>query len=130
MVFIGSLTTVGYITIHRKSQENFTDFYILGAGSKMNNYPSQVTLGNSTTVTLDVENYENQTSTYNIIVTLDGQTLKAIGPFDLLNKQKYTQEISLTPPQAGDNQEVEFLLFKNYVTEPYLELNLWINVTQ
>jgi uncharacterized membrane protein len=31
---------------------------------------------------------------------------------------------------VGENQEVKVLLFKNNSVEPYLDLNLWINVEE
>jgi len=129
IVVIGSLSTLCYTITRPKPQEYFSNFYMLGSGGKMDNYPSQVKLGDSATITLGVENHESQTTAYNITVTLSGQPVQSIGPFELPVEGTWSQDIPLTPTQTGDNQQFDFLLYKNGTSTLYLNLKLWLDVT-
>ena len=47
------------------------------------------------------------------------------------DEQKWEEIVSFTADRVGDNQKVEFLLYKNGESEPYLKpLHLWINVKE
>ncbi len=130
VVVIGSLSTLGYVIARPKTQESFTNFYILGPDGMMENYPSAISLSEQANITLGIENYENQAASYTIKVTLDGQDLQSIGPLTLEDKEKWSSPISLKPFRTGDNQKVEFFLYKNHATTPYLNLRLWLDVKQ
>jgi len=52
-----------------------------------------------------------------------------VGPVVLGQNEKHEKIASFIPHQAGDNQKLEFLLYKNGEIEPYLEpLRLRIDV--
>jgi uncharacterized membrane protein len=101
---------------------------MLGSGGKMEDYPSQVKLGDSATITLGVENHENQATNYDITVTLNGKPIQSIGPLKMVVGGKWSQDILLTPTQIGNNQQFDFLLYKNGVSS--LNLRLWLDVTK
>jgi uncharacterized membrane protein len=130
IIVIGSIATLGYTIARPKPQEYFTNFYMLGTESKMENYPRQVKLGNSVSVTLGIENHEIQATTYNIKVNLNGQEVQSFGPYELTIGEKWSQDIVLLPTQIGDNQQFVFLLYKDNDPDKYLTLRLWVDVTQ
>jgi uncharacterized membrane protein len=130
VVVVGSISTLGYVIAKPKPQEAFTNFYMLGPAGKMENYPNSLRISQSASITLGIENKENQAASYTVSVVFDGQTVQTLGPFTLANKEKWSGDITLTPSRIGDNQKVEFLLFKQGISEPYLTLRLWLDVTQ
>jgi len=50
--------------------------------------------------------------------------------FGLSIEEKREEEVSFAPQGAGDNQKVEFLLYKNGEGEPYERLHLFIAVKE
>jgi uncharacterized membrane protein len=130
VVVIGSVSTLGYVIAKPKPQEAFTNFYMLGPTGKMENYPNSISINQSARITLGIENNENEAAGYTISVIFDGQTMQTLGPLKLADKEKWSSDITLTPTRIGDNQKVEFLLYKQGISEPYLTLRLWLDVTQ
>jgi uncharacterized membrane protein len=53
-----------------------------------------------------------------------------LGPLLLADKEKGEEEVSFAPQGAGDNQKVEFLLYKNGEGEPYETLRLFVDVKE
>ncbi len=129
VVVIGALSTLGYVIAQPKNQESFTDFYMLGPEGKMENYPRQVSLNGQATVTLAIENHERQAESYTVQVIFAGEQTGTIGPLNLENEQKWTDEVKLTPSQEGPGQPVELLLYKGSSPTAYLTLRLWLDVT-
>lgn len=130
LVVIGSIATLGYTIAKPKPQEAFTNFYMLGPGGKMENYPSVITLNQTANVTLGLENQENQAASYTVVITLDGQPVQTLDPITLADEEKWSSDITLTPTRVGENQKVEFQLYKNQETASYLTLRLWLDVTK
>ena len=58
--------------------EHFTEFYVLGAGGKIGDYLTNLTLGESGTVTLGVVNREYEEVNYTIVIKLDNETVGTI----------------------------------------------------
>ena len=75
-------------------------------------------------------NREQETVTYRVEVRIDGVRNNQAGPLELGHDGKWEEIVSFTPHRAGDSQKVEFLLYKNGESEPYLKLHLWINVKE
>ena len=94
----------------------------------MENYPHEVILGESASVILGIANHEHQPTTYRIEITIDGQKVGTGGPIDVGYEEEWEGEVNFTPVNVGENQKVEFLLFKVGEDEPYLSLHLWLDV--
>ncbi|HMK45447.1 MAG TPA: DUF1616 domain-containing protein [Methanocella sp.] len=123
-----------YIIFMPYQADKYTEFYILGPGGKMSNYPSSFTLGEHKPVTIGIVNQEGATKDYDLIVTLnDGNLSHRIftDHMTLANNQTLEKTINLAPDWAGNNLDVKFLLYMNGSrVKPYRECNLWINVTK
>ncbi len=123
--------TVVYAVSTPRAAEKFTEFYILGPGGKAQDYPREVILGLSTNVTVGVINHEMQTVNYHIDVDIDGQNVVRIGNLTLQQEQKWEQLVSFNATKAGDNQSVQFQLFRDdNQTAPYRTLQLWLDVKE
>lgn len=88
-------------------------------------------LGGGEKVIVGIVNYKHEVVGYRIEVKIDGIENNEVGPVVLANEQKWEGIVSFTPDKAGDNQKVEFLLYKNGEAEPCLKpLHLWVDVTE
>ena len=130
VAIIGAITTMVYVIAEPKAEEAFTNFYILGPEGKMENYPQELTLGEQVEVTLGIENHEHQDVSYKVTVTLDGVEMQVIGSLKLIDGEKWQNEVTLNPEKVGNNQKVEFQLYKGDETVPYLALHLWLDVKE
>jgi uncharacterized membrane protein len=125
------LATVGaiiYVVNAPNAGEKFTEFYLLGPGGKAENYPKDITLGQSSAVLLGIVNREKQPATYSFEVLVDNTTIYSKEAINLQNDEKWVGEVPVKPPAKGDNRKVEFYLYKDNAAAPYLKLHLFVNV--
>lgn len=117
-----------FVTTSRGSSERFTEFYVLGAGGKAEAYPSLVKVGENAEVMLGLVNHEGQDTSYQVAVRLDGDNTDEIANPVLGDGQRWEKTVALVPAHVGDDQKVEFLLYKDGGIEPYRSLHLWLEV--
>lgn len=121
-------------------QKPFTEFYILGPQGKANNYTTNYTLGQNGTVIVKIINHEQKPVNYTIEVRLEDTLLPLPNDWKNIyigNNETWEKAVTITPPFAGTNMNLQFLLYNNdkkdrleeNVSIPYRELRLWINVT-
>ena len=126
---IGALGTLGYVASLPKGGEGFTQFYILGPEGRAENYPKGVVVGAETEALVIIINREHETTNYRIQVKIDGVEEIEIGPLQLEHDNKWEGVVRFSMDKVGDNQRIEFLLYRDDEGKPYLEpLYLWINV--
>jgi uncharacterized membrane protein len=132
LAIVGATGVIVYNILNPRTQEYFTEFYMLGITGKAENYVRDVTVNKPVDVTVGVASHENAQSTYRIEVTISGTQIDEVGPIVLMPGEKWENEIEFTPTAVGDNQKVEFYLYRNQGTMPYLDspLRQWINVGQ
>ncbi len=128
ILLAASIVTVIYITVNPQSGEKFTEFYILGANGKAGDYPSNMTMGDTGNLTMGIVNREQNTTSYDLVVQLNGAKLYN-NTFTLAKNETKEIPLSFTATTQGQNQKMEFMLYKlpNY-TNVYRSLNLYINV--
>lgn len=127
LVLLGAIGSTIYITTIPKG-EKLTEFYILGLDGKAGNYPKEIVIGEEGKVIVGIVNREQMPMNYRLSISMNKTALKEIGSIKLKPEEKWEQIISFTPVIPGDNQQVDFSLFKNEETVPYLGLQLFINV--
>lgn len=137
--------------------ERFTEFYTLGINNRAEEYPVAFEMQNGivtgvrysdqgqTTaeafgkVTLGIINQEQQPASYSIMLTIDGQpanmnytgqNVPQLGPLNLKPGEKWEQTIGFAPAHTGENQKVEFLLFKDNTPSPDRNLVLWASARE
>jgi uncharacterized membrane protein len=124
------LGTIIYMITNPRVYERFTEFYVLGADGKAENYPTKVKLGETASVSLGVVNYEQKRMKYSIDIFIAGKLVSSIKDISLDDKEKWQQEVNIKPTETSDKQKVEFLLFKEGETGLYLSLHLLIDVVE
>jgi len=131
VAIIGAIGALGYAIAAPKVGERFTEFYILGPDGRASSYPRELTVGEEGSVLVGIINREHETVTYRVEVTIGGITNNGLEPLVLAPDEKWEGIVSFTLHQAGENQEVAFLLYRDEESEPYpKQPHLWINVTE
>ncbi len=125
---LGTLGVLGYVIATPKVREGFTEFYILGIEGKAADYPRELAMGEEGRVTVGIVNHKHEPVTYRIEVIIDGGKNKEVGPVGLEHNEKWEGIIAFTPNEPGENQKVEFLLYRQGQTDVYQSLHLWVDV--
>jgi uncharacterized membrane protein len=126
---LGAIGTLTYIVVNPRVAEKFTEFYILGPGGNATNYPNKLTIGEEGRVILGIVNHEHENNlSYRVEIMIDGEINSKIGPLSLDNGDRWESEVGFIPREAGNNEKVEFILYKNNEEQPYRSLYLWIDV--
>ncbi len=109
LVAIGAVV---YVATNWGTGEKFTEFYILGPEGKAEGYPEALEVGEEGTVILGIVNQEQETMSYNVEITIGETLVDEIGPIDLAHEEKWEEEVGFAPQEPGNDQKVEFKLFK------------------
>ena len=125
---LAAISVLGYTLATPKTGEKFTEFYILGLEGDASGYPKELLTGEEASVILGIINHEQEQASYLVEIVIDGVSYSEEGPLNLENDEKWESEVTFQVDKPGDNQKVEFLLFKNEQTEIYRSLNLWMDV--
>jgi len=126
----GALGALGYVIAAPKVGERFTEFYVLGLEGKAIDYPAELKLGEEARVMVGIVNHEREDMSYRLEVTVDGIGSSEIGPVVLGDGEKWEREAGFTPARLGDNQKVEFVLYRQGQSEAYRSVHLWVNVRE
>ena len=114
----------------------FTEFYVLGPGGLAENYPRETVVGQELAVMAGIINREREAASYRVEVwALDPWTgarsrVGTAGPVTLEPGETWQAPVAFGMPRAGDDQAVEFLLYRDGGSEPYRRLELWTNVVE
>ena len=128
ILLVAAVIATVYIIVNPSPGEKFTELYILGAGDKAGNYPTNLSVNEIGNLTVGVVNHEQNTTTYNLVETLNGVTLSNQN-ITLSNNETKQINFSFQPTQAGNNQTLEFKLYKLPNTDTvYRSVFLYVNV--
>lgn len=127
VLVVGAAAALIYVAARPRNTEHFTDFYVLGMSGTAGYYPSEIVVGASADVTIGIVNREGEVVSYQVRVLFGGSEVKTVDGISLLDGAAWEETIVLAPTAAGDNQQVQFLLYRANESEPYRELHLWID---
>jgi len=130
ITIIMSIAALVYVIVTPKQGEKFTEFYILGPGSKAYDYPTSVMAGNKSTVIVGVINHEYALVNYTMEMNLNNTSILSRN-MTLQHNETWEKPVTYVLNKTGDEQKLELLLYKedNY-TGPYRDLHLWVNVSE
>ena len=128
---LGAVGTLVYASTNPKIGERFTEFYILGLDGNATDYPKELMVGEEGKVIVGIVNQEHEDAvTYRVEITIDGADSGTIESLALDHDEKWEGEVIFIPEKAGEDQKVEFILYKNGEDEPYRSLHLWLDVRE
>jgi uncharacterized membrane protein len=125
---LAAVSVLGYTLATPKVGEKFTEFYVLGLGGEASGYPTEVLVGEEASVILGIINHEQEEVSYLVEIVIDGISYSENGPLNLENDDKWESQVSFQSDKPGNNQKIEFLLFKDGQIEIYRSLHLWVDV--
>lgn len=111
ILLVVAVSATIYIIVNPNPGEKFTEFYILGAGNKAGDYPTNLSVNEVGNVTIGIVNHEHETTTYNMVTTLDGTKISSAN-YTLVNNETKEFKYSFTAVNPGNNQKLEFKLYK------------------
>ncbi|NOR78248.1 MAG: DUF1616 domain-containing protein [Methanophagales archaeon] len=122
-----ALSVTVYVIVTPKEGEKFTEFYILGQGGMAEDYPTNLTVGEKGEVIIGVVNHEYAAVTYHLELKLNGEVIdqKSIV---LTHNETWEGPFTFKPKKAGEDQKLEFLLYKVGEEGIYRSLHLWVDV--
>lgn len=127
VIIVASIGVI-YIIINPSPSERFTEFYLLGPDGKAGNYPNNLTSNENGTVVIGIVNREGTPTNYQLLIKLNNNTIKKEA-IKLQDKEKKEINLTFNVNQTGNNQKLEFYLFKLPDNQnPYRFLDLIINV--
>lgn len=127
LAILGALGTLVYV-VAKPNEARFTEFYLLGLSGEAKDYPSLLKVGEEGKVVVGIVNREQETATYRVEVRIDGVISNEAGPVMLEHDEKWEETVGFTPDRAGDEQKVEFLLYRLAESEVYQRLHLLVDV--
>ena len=132
VAIVAAVGYLGYIIISQKPGQEFSEFYILNIEGEAKDYPQQIVLGEAVDIIIGIVNHEYKTTSYRVGLTGYSIDNREISIGELVHEEKYEEMVSLVPQFAGEEQKVEFWLYKNGELEPYFTepLRLYFDVTE
>ena len=119
---------LGYTIAYPPQPERYTEFYLLGADGKAEGYPDELVLGEEARAIVGIVNREQKIQDYRLEIRAGGILLKEIVDINLQPDEKRQKEVVFLPEQAGMQQKVQFVLYKQGGDKPYGSLYLWVDV--
>jgi uncharacterized membrane protein len=107
-----------------------TEFYVLGAGGMAEDYPHEAMAGAPLQVTLGIRNNDSRAASYRVEARVGSATVASIDAIQVAPGQLWEQPLRYTLAQAGDDQQIDILLFRENETQAHRRLQLWINVRE
>ena len=119
------------LILEGQTPTNTTAFYLLGAGGKAGNYPTQVNLGSPFPITIGIINNENEPITYHVNVHINQRDPESLATVVLNPREKWEQSFDLLIDQTdGSGALVRFNLHKGSADEVYRSLHLWTQIIE
>ena len=117
-----------YLIVTPKPNEKFTEFYLLDPNEKASDYPVDLMVGEEGKVIIGIVNHEYENITYLLEINFNGFLIYEEQIF-LIENEKCETPFTFRAIEKGENQKLEFLLYKNQKIEAYRKLHVWIRVT-
>ena len=125
---LAAVSVLGYTLATPKIGEKFTEFYVLGPGGEASGYPTEILVGEEASVILGIINHEQEEVSYLVEIVIDGISYSEKGPLNLEDDDKWESQVSFQSNKPGNDQKIEFLLFKDGQIEIYRSLHLWVDI--
>ena len=96
-----------YSIMKQKPEEHFTEFYILGASHKTEEYPEVFKIGDNKTIIIGIINHEHRTINYTVEIWLINQSSDSNGTMDTTNISQmwFIDKITTTLEHVDINEE-------------------------
>lgn len=121
---------MAYIVMNPPS-ERYSELYILDENGTTGNYPSSLSVNESTSIIINVVCKEQQTMDYEIIIILepDGGSNRTLAQYDftLDDDAQWEQDFDFNISESG-TFKLNIKLFKENEPDPYANNHIWLDV--
>lgn len=143
-----AVLSVGVVALDPPRGERYTEFGLLTEADNgtfvADNYPSEMSLGETSTMYFTVTNREMQTKEYAVVIMLvktneDGEAIKRsqLNSFwkAVDTNKTWRQEHAVEPVMTGEKLRLTYLLYDGTIPDQptvqnsYRELHIWIDIT-
>ena len=125
---IGSSATLAYVAVKPKPSERFTEFYLLGTNGIASDYPTDLKFEEEGTVIIFIVNHEYENIAYLLKISFNDSLIHEELIF-LDENEKMEISFTFKATKKGENQKIDFLLYKDQHIEAYRKLHLWVRIT-
>lgn len=127
-ILIVAIILVVYLIVIHNPGEDYTEFYLIDQDNNTTNYPINITRDSVRKINVGIINKEHDTTNYTVIAYKDDETIAKFNK-TLKNNEEYEFEYYIDSTHAvGENQSIDFKLYKGNVSAPYRTLYLKYNV--
>ena len=124
VAIVATLGGISYLVVTPSPSEKFTEFYILSAEGKAEDYPQQAILGKPVEIVIGVVNHEYQPVSYRVDITIEGIENSQLDIGILVHGEKWEEQVSFTSLVVSEKQKVEIYLYKDGEVAPCANLSL------
>ena len=122
-----------YITFLPQTGDRYTEFYIFDENRTTEDYPKDLTIGESGSVIVGIFCHEHRRTMYTVEIKLLNMTgERANLTFKQYNvtleQDRFNETMFNFRISDNGTYKMQFILYINNVEEPYRELHLWIKV--
>lgn len=106
-----------------------TEFYLLGSGGRLENFPNELSPGQTFTITLGIRNFAEQGEAYRVHMPFVGVgDASNIEVPRLENGKAWQQTLTLKAPQGSGRQPLSFELYREDSPKPYRTLHYFVTL--
>ncbi len=129
MAIVAGFAALGYVLVTPHEDDKFSEFYILGEEGKADDYPDRLSTKEVGSVIAGIVNHEDTEAAYRIEAVVGSKKISEVGPIHLADEEKWEGGVNWLAESPGENQKIEFLLYRDDEVEPYLDpLHLWVDI--
>ena len=129
---VASLGVAYYVALPVPANEPYTEFYVLNSSGEAANYPTNLSVGDTGTIILGVENHEHRQVTYTLNVEEGDKTILS-RRITVSEGGTWRDKVAISFESTG-RKRVHLQLYRGPKPEtgsdPYRELWLIVNVTE
>ena len=122
-----AISVMVYVIVVPKEGEKFTEFYVLGPGGMAEDYSTNLTLGEEGEVIIGIVNHEYVNTPYQLEVMLNGEVIGEES-IELMHNETCETPFTFRAMRKGEDQKLEFSLYKVGEEGIYRSLHLWVDV--
>jgi uncharacterized membrane protein len=118
-----------FTIVGRTVGERFTEFYILGIDGEAQEYPAERVSGEPVTGVVGVVNREQEDVQYRV-ERIGSAGREQMATLQLRHNETWEQPFSFALVEPGEDQKIEFLLYKEGESESYRSVHMWVTVRE
>jgi uncharacterized membrane protein len=128
IILITVLGWVIYSAVSLPPVQSPNEFYILNSQGKAENYPRLIKAGESFSITAVIVNHESKPTNTIIKISNDGTVIQEIDTNVLQPEEKWEGKATSTLSGTGQNQKMDYYLYKDGDQEPYFKKPLYLYI--